>query len=104
MSKNIDAINTAVASLVGGVCSRKQEVSRVIDSWLGVVVCCVGGGEGELEGASWVLRLDGAADGEAGAPVHLKPLLLGLGDPVHGRRHRDDWLNQQVCKHREMIG
>ena len=103
MRKNIDAINTAVASLVGGVCSRKQEVSRVIDSWLGVVVCRVGGGEGELEGASWVLRLDGAADGEVGALAHQKPLLLGLGDPVHGRRHRDDWLKQQVCKHREMM-
>ena len=104
MSENIDAINTAVASSVGWVCSRKQEVSRVTDSWLGVVVCCAGGGEAELEEASWVLRLDGAADGEAGAPVHLKHLLLGLGDPVPGRRHRDDWLNQQVCKHREMIG
>ena len=104
MRKNIDAINTAVASLVGGVCSRKQEVSRVIDSWLGVVVCCVGGAEGELEGASWVLRLDGAADDEAGALESLKPLLLGPGDPVHGRRHRDDWLKQQVCKYREVIG
>ena len=101
MRENIDAINTAVVSLVGGVCIRKQEVGRGIDSWLGVVEERVGGGEGELEGASWVLRLDGAADGEAGAPEHLKPLLLGLGDPVHGRRHRDDWLKQQVCKHRD---
>ena len=104
MRKNIDAINTAVVSLVGGVCSRKQEVSRVIDSWLGVVVCCVGGGEGELEGASWVLRLDGAAEGEVGAPENLKLLLLGPGDPVHGRIHRDVWLKQQVCKYRERIG
>ena len=104
MRENIDAINTAVASLMGGAYIRKQEVSRVIDSWLGVAVCYVIGGEGELEEASWVLRLDGAADGEVGAPAHQKPLLLGLGDPVHGRRHRDDWLKQQVCKHREMIG
>ncbi|KAF3839038.1 hypothetical protein F7725_017755 [Dissostichus mawsoni] len=29
-----DVINTAVASLVGGLCSREQEVGRVIDSWL----------------------------------------------------------------------
>lgn len=94
MVKNMDVINAAVVSLVGGLCSRKQEVGRVIDSWLGVVGCCVGGGEGELEGASWVLWLDGAADGEAGAPGHMKPLLLGLRDPVHGG-HRDVWLNQQ---------
>lgn len=102
MRKNKDVINTAVVSLVGGLCSRKQEVGRVIDSWLGVVVSCVEGGEGELEGASWDLGLDGAADGEAGAPGHLEPLLLGLGDPVH-RGHRDVWLNQQVCKHTEMM-
>lgn len=38
MRKNIEVINTSVASVVGGLCSRKQEVGRVIDSWLGVVV------------------------------------------------------------------
>ena len=65
MIKNIDVVNTAVVPLVGVVCCRKQEVGRVIDSWLGVVVCCVGSSEGELEGASWVLWLDGAAHGEA---------------------------------------
>lgn len=80
-------INAAVASLVGGVCSSKQEVSGVIDSWLGVAERCVGGGEAELEGASRVLRLDGAADGEVGVSEHLEDLLLGLGDPVHGRPH-----------------
>ena len=104
MRKNIDVINTAVASLVGGLCSRKQEVGGVIDSWLGVVECWGGGGEVELEGASWVLWLDGAADGEGWAPEHVKPLLLGLGDPVHGGGPRDVGLKQQVCKHREMIG
>ena len=78
MRGNRDVINTAVASLVGGLCSREQEVGRVIDSWLGGVVSRVGGAEGELEGASWVLWLDGAADGEGGAPDHLSPLLLGL--------------------------
>ena len=65
MIMNIDVVNTAVVPLVGVVCSRKQEVGRVTDSWLGVVVCCVGSSEGELEGASWVLWLDGAADGDA---------------------------------------
>ena len=38
---NIDVINTAVVSLVGVVGFRKQEVSRVIDSWQDVGVCCV---------------------------------------------------------------
>ncbi|KAF3839043.1 hypothetical protein F7725_017760 [Dissostichus mawsoni] len=51
--------------------------------------------EVELEGASWVLRLDGAADGEGGASEHLEPLLLGPGDPVHGGGHRDVGLKQQ---------
>lgn len=64
MKENVEVINTAVVSLVGGLCCRKLEGGRVIDSWLGVVVCCVGGDEGELEGASWVLWLDGADDGE----------------------------------------
>ncbi|KAF3856153.1 hypothetical protein F7725_016876 [Dissostichus mawsoni] len=57
--------------------SREQEVGAVIDSWLGVVVS----GGAEQEGASWVLRLDGAADAEGGASEHLEPLLLGPGDP-----------------------
>lgn len=70
MRENVDAINTAIASSVGGLRSRKQEVCRVIAGWLGVAVCRVGRGEGELEGASWILWLDGAADGEAGAPKH----------------------------------
>ena len=123
MSKNIDAINTTVASLMGGVCSRKQEVSRVIDSWLGVVVCCVetavvplagvvccweqevvrvidsredegvccvGSSEGEVEGASWVLWLDGASDGEVGTLHHLLPLLLALGNPLYGGEEAED--------------
>ena len=66
MIRNIDVINTAVVPLVGVVCFRKQEVSRVIDSGQGVGVCCVGSSEVEVEGASRVLWLDGAADGEAG--------------------------------------
>ncbi|KAF3857660.1 hypothetical protein F7725_010861, partial [Dissostichus mawsoni] len=60
MRANQQVINTAVVSLVGGLCSREQEVGAVIDSWLGVVVS----GGAEQEGASWVLRLDGAADAE----------------------------------------
>ena len=55
-------INTSVVPLVGVVCCRKQEVGRVIDSWLGVV----GSSGGEVEGASCILWLDGAADDEAG--------------------------------------
>ena len=43
---HVDLINTAVVSCVGVVRGRKQEVGeqevvRVTDSWLGVVVCCV---------------------------------------------------------------
>ena len=43
---NINVINTAVVSLVGVVCFRKQEVGkqevgRMIDGWLGVVLSCV---------------------------------------------------------------
>lgn len=99
MRGDIDVINTCVVSMMGGRCSRKQEVSKVIDSWLGVVVCCVGGGEDELEGASWNLWVDGAADCEAGASEHLKPLLLDLGDPVYV----DDWWRHLlICKHRRV--
>ncbi|KAF3850503.1 hypothetical protein F7725_012275 [Dissostichus mawsoni] len=61
----------------GRLCSREQEVGRVIDSWLGVV-----SGGAQQEGASWVLRLDGANDAEGGASEHLEPLLLGPGDPL----------------------
>ncbi|KAF3857847.1 hypothetical protein F7725_011048 [Dissostichus mawsoni] len=90
MRANQEVINTAVVSLVGGICSREQEVGAVIDSWLGVVVS----GGAEQEGASWVLRLDGAADAEVGASEHLEPLLLGPG----GGGHRDVGLKQQVCR------
>ena len=94
-------INAAVASLVGRLCSRKQEVGRVIDSQLvGVVACCVGGGEGKLEGASGVLRLDGASDSEGGAPEHL---LLGVRGPIHRGGNRDLGQNQQVCQHKDVM-
>ena len=76
MGENVDVINAAVVPLVGVVCSIKQEVGRVIDSWQGVVLHCVGGGEEELEGTSLVLWFDRACDGEVGAPEHLKLLLL----------------------------
>ena len=36
--ENMDVINTAVTSLVGVVCCRKQEGGRVIDSCLGMVL------------------------------------------------------------------
>ncbi|KAF3850471.1 hypothetical protein F7725_012243 [Dissostichus mawsoni] len=100
LRKSRDVINTAVVSLVGGLCSREQEVGRVIDSWLGVVVS----GGAQQEGASWVLRLDGATDGEGGASEHLEPLLLGPGDPVHGGGHRDVGLKQLIWREREMEG
>lgn len=88
MRKNVYVINAAVISLVGGLCCRKQEVGSVIDSCLHVFGCFV---ESELERASWELWLDGAADGEVGASGYLTPLLLGVGDPVHGGQI-DDWL------------
>ena len=69
----------------------------MINSGLGVGVCCVGSGEGEVEVASWVLWLDGASDGEAGTIEHLQSLLLALGNPVHGGYKGDDWLKQQIC-------
>ena len=61
---NSEIVNTAVVSLVGGVGCRKQEAGRVIDSWQGVGVSGVVSSEGEVEGASWVMKSDGAADGE----------------------------------------
>ena len=64
----------------------------MIDSWLDVGVCGVGSSEGEVEVASWVLWLDGAADGEAGTLYHLQPLLLALRNPVNGAYEGDDWL------------
>ena len=75
----------------------RKEVGIMIGSWFGVVVCCVGSGEGEVEGASWILWMDGAADGEAGTLHHLQPLLLALRNPVHGGEDGDVWLKQQIC-------
>ena len=100
---HIDVISTSVAPLVGVVCFVKQEVGRVIDSWLGVVVCCVGSREGEVEGTSCVLWLDGAADGEVGTFQHLLPLLLPLGNPIYSGEYADVWLEQQICKKTRMI-
>ncbi len=90
-------INTAVISLVGTVCSREQEMGRVIDSWQSVVLCSVVGDEDKLEGTSLVLWFDRARDGEVGAHGHLKPLLLGLGDLIGVGRGGDVWLSQQIC-------
>ena len=103
MAEHSDLINTAVVSLVGVVCCRKQEVGRVIDSWLGVGVCCGGSSEGEVEGACWVLWLDGTADGEVGTLQHLQPLLLALRNPVYGGEG-DVRLKQQICIKTEVIG
>lgn len=63
-----DVINTTVVPLVAMVCSRKQEVGSVIDSFLGVSVCCFTNGEHKLRKASWILWFNGAADGEVGRP------------------------------------
>lgn len=84
MRENIDVINTAVVPLVAMVCSRKREVCSVIDSFLRVVVRCAGGGEGELERASWVLWFNGASDGE----------VVVFVDPIDGGRDGDHWLKQ----------
>ena len=111
---NTDVINTSVAPLVGVVCIRVGEVGRVIDSWLGVVVCGVGSSEGEVEGASCVLRPDGADDAEVGTLQHLlplllprrnpvcsgEPLLLPRRDPVCSGGRADVWLEQQICNNR----
>ena len=86
MFRNIGVINTAVVPLVGVVCFRKQEVSRVIDSCQGVGVCCVGSSEGEVEGTSRVLWLGGARDGEVGTLHHL------LRIPVDGGEYCDVWI------------
>lgn len=82
--------------MVGVVCSRNQEVGSVIDSCEGVSQGGVGASEGEVEGASWVLWLDGAGDGEAVAPEHQQPLLLALGDPNPGGRQGDTRLEQEI--------
>ena len=104
MAEHSDVINTAVVSLVGVVCCRKQEVGRVIDSWLGVGVCCVGSSEGEVEGSSWVLWLDGTDDGEVETLNLLKPLLLALRNPKYGGKEANVRLKQQICNKTEMIG
>ena len=94
---NIDVISTAVIPLMGVVCFRIQEVGRVMDSWLGVVVCCLGSSEGQVEGSSWILWLDGATDGEVGTLHYLQPLLLSLRNPIYGGEEGDVWLKQQIC-------
>ena len=99
IGENIEVINTAVLPSLGGLCSREQEVGRVIDSWQGVVLWCSWGGQNKLEGASWVLWQDGAADGEAGAHEHLNPLLIGLRNPVNEGSEGDVWLSQKICQH-----
>ena len=106
MRRNRHVINTAVGPLVAVVCCRKQEVGRVTDSWLGVLVCCVGSSEGELEGASWVLWLDGAAHGDARTLKNLLSLLPVLMNPSYGLEggEGDAWLEQQICNKREVIG
>ena len=94
---NIDVISTAVIPLMRVICFRIREVGRVIDSWLGVVVCCVGSSEGEVEEASCILWLDGTADGEVGTFPHLMPLLLPLRSPVYSGEYSDVWLKQEIC-------
>lgn len=93
MGENIDVINAAVVASVGVVCIKETEVGGVIDSWEGVVVH---GGD-ELEGTSLVLWFHRAGDVEVGAQEHLKPLLLGLGDPGGGGREGDVWPREQSC-------
>ena len=60
-------------------------------------MCCVGSSEGEVEGASWVLWSDGAADGEVVTLHHLQPLLLALRDTTNGVYKGDVWLKQHIC-------
>ena len=76
----------------------------MIDSWLDVGVSGVGSSEGEVEGASWVLWSDGAADGEVGTLHHLQPLLPALRNPSDGVYQGDVWLQQHICNKIEEIG
>lgn len=92
---NVHVINTCVVPSVGVAHVRQQEVGGVIDSRQGAVDWLLGVGD-QLEGASWVLWLDGACDGEGGAHEHPEPLLVDLKDPV---RQGDVWLRQQICPH-----
>lgn len=97
MRENIIVINTAVVPLVGVICSREEEGSRVIDSWLDLG--SVGAGEREEEGASWVLWLSGAGDGEVVAPEHLRPL-VAPEDPSHWVSQEDIRLDQEICNNK----
>ena len=100
MVEHFQEINTGVVPIVGGASVSKQEVGGVIDSCQGEVERLLGVGD-ELEGASWVLWLDRACDGEGGAQEQPEPLLVDLRDPV---RQGDVWLRQQTCPHTDMIG
>ena len=76
----------------------------MIDSWQGVGVCCVGSSEGEVEGASWVLWLDGTDDGELETLQHRQPLLLAIRNPLYGGGEADVWLKQRICRKTKVIG
>ena len=80
---------------MGVAWGRQQEAGGVIDGRQGAVQRLLGVGD-QLEGASWVLWLDGACDGEVGAHEQPEPLLVDLKDPV---RQGDVWLRQQICPH-----
>lgn len=94
----MEVINTAVLPLVGGVSSSKLEVGRVIDSSQGEAFQCSRCFPNKLEGASWLLRQDGAADGVLGANENLKSLLHGVGYPVSVGGQGDVWLNQKIWR------
>ena len=95
-----NVMNTRVVSLVGLVCQSKREVNsvyRIVHSHQFGFVCYVF----HVEVAFFVLWLGGAPDGEVGTLQHLQPLLLGLGNPVHGGEECDVWLQQEICNKTE---
>ena len=72
-----DFINTAGISLHGVDCSRKEKVSRVIDSYLGASQGGVGAvGEVEMEGSSTILWLD--LTGDVKGPVQSKLMFISI--------------------------
>lgn len=104
MIENKVVINTAAVPLVGLVGGSKHEVGRVIDSRSGVAVGLVEASEDEGEVTPGILRLHGAADGEAVAPGELHvPLPVIRVHNRHGENHHVRAV-QNVCRRKTKVG
>ena len=94
MGEDVGVVNTGVVPLVAIGGSREEEMGGVIDGRQGEVL--LRGAEEKLEGTSWVLGFNRAADVEEEAqkhhrhPVVIKQPIKGGGDPDVGR-------SQQIC-------